>query len=302
VSADPSPPEAPTNTATLLVACPDRRGLVAALSQLLYALGLNILDADQHTDPVAGKFFQRIRFELGVSDAPGGPEHEIGRAALEGAVREVAERYGMDYRLHFESDRKQMAIFVSKTEHCLYDLLLHHRAGDLPCDIPLIVSNHEELGEVAAQFGIPFHVFAITKENKQSQEEKELALLAEHGIDLVVMARYMQILSGDFIAHHPARIINIHHSFLPAFQGGRPYHQAHARGVKLIGATAHYATEDLDEGPIIEQDVIRVSHRDSPRDLVRKGRDVERRVLSQAVRWHLENRVLVYDNRTVVFD
>jgi formyltetrahydrofolate deformylase len=195
-----------------------------------------------------------------------------------------------------------MAIFVSKYDHCLYDLLLRHRAGELSCDIPLILSNHPDLEPVARQFGIEFHVHPITQTNKTEQEKAELERLADAKIDLVVMARYMQILSSDFVAHYPSRIINIHHSFLPAFQGGKPYHQARERGVKLIGATAHYATTDLDEGPIIEQDVVRTSHRDAVGDLLRKGRDLERTCLARAVRWHLEDRVLVYHNKTVVFD
>jgi formyltetrahydrofolate deformylase len=190
---------------------------------------------------------------------------------------------------------------VSKTDHCLYDLLLRHQAGELPCEIPLIVSNHPDQKRVADQFAIPYHVFPITRESKAAQEEKELALLAEQAVDLVVLARYMQVLSSDFLERLGRPVINIHHSFLPAFSGGRPYHQAYERGVKLIGATAHYATSDLDEGPIIEQDVIRSSHRHSVRDLVEKGRDVERTVLSRAVRWHLEDRVLVHGNQTVVF-
>jgi formyltetrahydrofolate deformylase len=291
------PPGQPT-TATLLACCDDRPGLVAALSQLLYALGLNILDADQHTDSRAGKFFQRIRFDLAVRDG----EASIDQATLKGAVREVADRFEMDCDLRLDRDVRRMAIFVSKTDHCLYDLLLRHRSGELSCEIPLIISNHPDLEPVAQQFGIDYHVFPISKETKQEQEKQEIALLRDHKIDLVVMARYMQILSDQMMAAFPMQIINIHHSFLPAFQGGRPYHQAHGRGVKRIGATAHYATLDLDEGPIIEQDVVRVSHRDSQMDLVRKGRDVERTVLSRAVAWHLDGRVLVYDNKTVVFD
>jgi len=218
------------------------------------------------------------------------------------AVAPVARRHRMAFSLRAESERARVALFVSKTDHCLYDLLLRHRSGELPCDIPLIVSNHETLGPVARQFGIDYVVTPVTAKTKHEQEARQLALIDEYAIDLVVLARYMQILSGEFIAKHPARIINIHHSFLPAFQGGRPYHQAHERGVKLIGATAHYATTDLDEGPIIEQDVARVSHRDSVADLVRKGRDVERNVLARAVRAHLEHRVLVYENKTVVFE
>ncbi len=293
-----APSTSDSTMATLLVSCDDRPGLVAALSQLLFALGLNILDADQHTDPAAGKFFQRIRFDL----AAGGNGHPMDADTLRGAIREIADRFGMSWDLRLDRDAQRIAIFVSKTDHCLYDLLLRHRAGDLHCDIPLIVSNHPDLGPIAEQFGIPYRVFPITKETKAEQERAEIELLREHAIDLVVMARYMQILSDQMIDAFPMRIINIHHSFLPAFQGGKPYHQAYGRGVKRIGATAHYATLDLDEGPIIEQDVVRVSHRDTPSDLVRKGRDVERTVLSRAVAWHLDGRVLVYDNKTVVFD
>jgi formyltetrahydrofolate deformylase len=281
-------------TATLLVHCPDRRGIVAALAQLLYGHGANILDADQHTDPAAGQFFQRIRFDLA--------EIHTDRLTLENAIRETAERFAMRWRIAYGDRRKRLAIFVSRYDHCLYDLLLRHRARELACDIGLVVSNHETLGPVAAQFGLPFHVFEVTKDTKREAERRQLELLAAERIDLVVLARYMQILSGDFVARFPGEIINIHHSFLPAFVGGKPYHQAAERGVKLIGATAHYATTDLDEGPIIEQDVIRTSHRDAVEDLVRKGRDVERAVLARAVRWHLEDRILVYGNRTVVFE
>jgi formyltetrahydrofolate deformylase len=280
-------------TATLLVSCPDRRGIVASLAQVLYGHGANILDASQHTDANAGVFFQRVRFDLS--------ELRTDRTTLEQAVREVAQRLGMTWQLEPDDRVRRMAIFVSRTDHCLYDLLLHHRAGDLACEIPLIVSNHPDLEPVARQFGIEYCVFPITGDTKRAQEEREMALLDERGIDLVVLARYMQVLSGEFVERYSKRLINIHHSFLPAFSGGRPYHQAHERGVKLIGATAHYATKDLDEGPIIEQDVIRTSHRDSVGDLARKGRDLERNVLSRAVAWHLEDRVLVYGNKTVVF-
>jgi formyltetrahydrofolate deformylase len=282
------------NTATLLVSCADRRGIVAALAQLLYGHGANILDADQHTDPMAGMFFQRIRFDLS--------EMHTDRIGLEKAIGEVAGRFAMSWSLRYAADRKRMAIFVSRYDHCLYDLLLRHRAGELACDVALIVSNHPDLESIARSFAVPYEVFPITKETKRAQEEKQEALLRAQHIDLIVLARYMQILSAELIAAFPHRIINIHHSFLPAFIGGKPYHQAYQRGVKLIGATAHYATTDLDEGPIIEQDVIRASHRDSVNDLVRKGRDVERNVLARAVRWHLDDRVLVYGNKTVVFD
>jgi formyltetrahydrofolate deformylase len=280
-------------TATLLVCCPDRRGIVAALAQTLYGHGANILEADQHTDRVAGVFFQRIHFDLA--------ELHTDRSALEHAIREVAERLGMRWQLAYADRLERVAIFVSRTDHCLWDLLLRHQAGELRCEIPLIVSNHPDHRRVAEQFGIPYHVFAMGPGDPGEVEQKQLALLAEHGIDLVVLARYMRILSGAFLDRFGRPVINIHHSFLPAFSGGRPYHQAYERGVKLIGATAHYATRDLDEGPIIEQDVIRASHRHSVEELVRAGRDVERTVLSRAVRWHLEHRVLVHGNRTVVF-
>ena len=285
-------PESP-QTSTLLVSCPDRRGIVAALAQVLNGHGANILDSDQHTDTEAGVFFQRICFDT--------RDLHSDRTSLAQAIAEVAARMQMKFQLCDSTKRKRLAIFVSRTDHCLYDLLLRHRAGELHCDIPLIVSNHPDLKPVADQFGIAFEVFPIAAASKAAQEERELELLEAHSIDVIAMARYMQILSGDFISHYPSRIINIHHSFLPAFSGGRPYQQASERGVKLIGATAHYATVDLDEGPIIEQDVIRTSHRDSVADLTRKGRDVERSVLSHAVRWHLEDRVLVYGNKTVVF-
>jgi formyltetrahydrofolate deformylase len=279
--------------AVLLVSCPDRRGIVAALAQVLHGHGANILDADQHTDPVAGQFFQRIRFDL--------TELLTDRVSLERGIGEVAARFSMRFQLAYASERKRVAIFVSRYEHCLVDLLWRHRAGELPCEIALIVSNHPDLRGTAAHFGIPYEVFEITKGNKAAQEAREVALLEREKIDLVVLARYMQILSSSFVERFPNRIINIHHSFLPAFQGGKPYHQAAERGVKLIGATAHYATTDLDEGPIIEQDVARTTHRDSIDDLVRKGRDLERTVLARAVRCHLEDRILVYQNKTVVF-
>ncbi len=283
----------PQDTAVLLVSCPDRRGIVAALAQVLHGHGANILDADQHTDPVVGQFFQRIRFDL--------EEMLTDRVSLERGIREVAERFHMSWQLAYAAQRKRVAIFVSRYEHCLVDLLWRHRAGELSCEIALIVSNHPDLRPTAEQHGIRFEVFPITPAKKAEQEARELALLEAERIDLVVLARYMQILSGAFVDRMPGRIINIHHSFLPAFSGGKPHHQAAERGVKLIGATAHYATTDLDDGPIIEQDVARTSHRDSIEDLVRKGRDLERTVLARAVRWHLEDRILVYQNKTVVF-
>jgi formyltetrahydrofolate deformylase len=290
----------PRQLATLLISCADRRGLVAALAQLLAGYGANILDSDQHTDRELGQFFQRIVFDLS--------ELTTDRATLRRAVAEVAARFDMTARLSFATDdegkrsHKRVAIFVSQYDHCFYDLLLRHRAGELEGDFALVISNHEALGSVAAQFGVPFVHVPKSRETRAEAEARELALLEEHGIDLVVLARYMQILSDDFVRRFPERIINIHHSFLPAFVGGRPYHQAHERGVKIIGATAHYATAVLDEGPIIEQDVVRCSHKDSVPDLVRKGRDLEKIVLARAVRWHLGDRVLSYANKTIVFD
>lgn len=284
----------PACTAILLVSCPDRRGLVAVLAQLLYDRGINILDADQHTDSVAGKFFQRIHMDL--------EDLQADRNALEGAVAEVADRLEMRWRLAYSDHRKRMAILVSRYDHCLHDLLLRHRAGDLACDIPLIISNHPDLEQVADSHSIEFHVLPVTRDTKVEQERKLIELLEEAQIDLVVLARYMQILSPRFCARYQERAINIHHSFLPAFVGSQPYRQAQRRGVKLVGATAHYVTDDLDEGPIIAQDVMRVSHKDSVEDLVRKGRDLERQVLSRAVAHHLDDRILVYDNKTVIFE
>jgi len=282
---------------TLLVSCPDRRGLVAALAQLLYGHGVNILDADQHTDDSVGQFFQRIHCDMS--------EMHGDRHTMEQAIDEVAERFSMRVQLSYGDRRRRVAVLVSKADHCLHDLLLRHRAGELSCDIPLVVSNHPTLEPVATAHGVEFHELSITAGDARSKVEQEAALaslLDEHGIDLIVLARYMQILTPEFCARFGDRIINIHHSFLPAFIGGKPYHQAHARGVKVVGATAHYVTESLDEGPIIEQDVMRVSHRDSVKDLIRKGRDLERLVLSRAVRLHLDDRVLVCGNKTVVFD
>ncbi len=280
--------------ATLLVSCRDRRGIVAALAQLLYGHGCNILDSDQHTDAAAGQFFQRIRVDLS--------ELHTDRQSLERAIGEVAERLELTWRLSYSEARKRVALFASRYEHCLHDLLLRHRAGEFACDLALVVSNHSDLEPVAAHFGVRFEVFPVTAATKLEQERRQRELLTAEKIDLVVLARYMQVLSAEFVSEYPNRIINIHHSFLPAFSGGKPYHQAHERGVKLIGATAHYATAELDEGPIIEQDVVRVSHRDGVEDLVRKGRDLEKTCLARAVRWHLEDRVLVYGNKTVVFD
>jgi formyltetrahydrofolate deformylase len=273
---------------TLLVACPDRKGIVASLAQVLYGHGANILDSDQHTDPVAALFFQRIRFDLSSLATD--------RVSLEAAIREVGTRFAMDYRIAYGHQRKRVAVFASKHEHCLYDLLIRYRAGELDCDLAMVISNHEVAAPIAKHFDVPFH-FVAAKQEATIHEHLERAR-----IDLIVLARYMQILSPDFVARYPSRIINIHHSFLPAFVGANPYRQAYVRGVKLVGATSHYVTDELDEGPIIEQAVVRCSHRDSVDDLVRKGRDLEKRVLANAVRYHLEDRILVYAGKTVVFD
>src|SRR3954471_208033 len=287
---------AESERATLLVSCPDRRGIVAALAQVLYGHGANIFDSDQHTDSVAAQFFQRLHFDLA--------DLQTDRGTLERAISEVAGRFSMRYELRYQKQRKRVALFVSRYDHCLYDLLLRHQSGELRCELPLILSNHPELEAVARQFGVRFELVPVTKENKVEAEARQRELLCEHGVELLVLARYMQILSAEFVALFEAqgKIINIHHSFLPAFVGGKPYHQAYQRGVKLIGATAHYASAVLDEGPIIEQDVVRCSHRDSIDDLVRKGRDLEKVVLARAVRLHLEDRLLEYGNKTVVFD
>jgi formyltetrahydrofolate deformylase len=287
-------PPVPSQTATLLVSCPDRRGLVAALGQLLYGHGVNILDADQHTDADAGLFFQRFRMDL--------RELHTDRHAFEAAIGEVAARFSMTYRVAYGDRPRRVAILVSKFDHCFHDLLLRHRSGELACEIPLIISNHADLEPASRAYGVPYHHVTAPAGDKAAQEAAVVELLERERIDLVVLARYMQILSPEFCARYPGRMINIHHSFLPAFVGGKPYHQAFDRGVKIIGATAHYVTQELDQGPIIEQDVTRVSHRDSVADMIRKGRDLERNVLSRAVRVHLEDRVLVSGNKTVVFD
>lgn len=279
--------------ATLLVSCPDRRGLVAALAQVLAGHGANILDSDQHTDPIAKQFFQRIRFDTA--------ELVTDRGTLERAIEEVTSRFAMRSRLHWHDRSKRVAIFVSKYDHCLIDLLLRRRAGELSCDLAMIVSNHPDLKPLADQFGVAFYHVPVTPETRAAAEDQALTLLSDAKIDLVILARYMQILSPSFAEIYQHRIINIHHSFLPAFVGGKPYHQAHERGVKIVGVTAHYVTAKLDQGPIIEQDVARCSHRDQVEDLVRKGKDLEKVVLARAVRWHLEDRVLVYGNKTVVF-
>lgn len=282
-------------TAILLIHAPDQQGLVAAVSGFIARRGGNVVSLDQHVDAHTGVFFMRVEWQLsGFAVAPEALPDVIGR--------ELAEPMGMAWQLHFSDQRPRLAVFVSKLPHCLYDILSRWQSGEWRVDIPLIISNHETLRPVAEQFGIPFHCFPITADNKADQERRELELLQEHAVDLVVLARYMQIVSPVLVEAFPERMINIHHSFLPAFAGAKPYHAAHERGVKIIGATSHYVTEDLDAGPIIDQDVSAISHRDAVEDLIRKGRDLEKIVLARAVWSHLQRNVLCYGNRTVVFD
>jgi len=286
-----SQPPSRDRVLTLLISAPDKPGLVAGVAGTLYEHDANILEADQHDDAGTGMFFQRIRFEIAAD----------GVADLTTAMDALGQRLGLDWSMRDRGDLRKVAILVSREDHCLYDLLVRHRSGELPCDIRVIISNHETLAPVAAQFGVAFHLVPVTAGTVVLAEETLQRLLVAAGVDLIVLARYMRILSPSFVERWQRRAINIHHSFLPAFVGARPYHQAHERGVKLIGATAHYVTTVLDDGPIIDQDVTRASHRDSVEDLVRRGRDIERTVLARAVRWHLEDRVLVQGNRTVVF-
>ena len=286
------------NSAILLVSCPDAKGEVASIADFVYRHGGNILHADEHADEGSGLFLMRVEFDpkdfdidLADKDLADFGKH----------FSPIAEKFQMSWRLAQSSHRPRMIIFVSKYDHCLVDLLYRHQSGELACDIPLIISNHADNQPIADFYKIPYTIISVAKENKDQAERKIQSLIDQHSPDFMVLARYMQILSNEFVARYPQRIINIHHSFLPAFVGARPYHQAFERGVKLIGATSHYVTEVLDDGPIIEQDVVRVSHRDTVDDLIRKGRDLEKVVLSRAVRWHVENRVLVYGNKTVVF-
>lgn len=282
------------NTATLLIDCPDRKGLVAAIANFLYRNGANILHADQHQDNEMGLFFMRVEWSLDGFAIP------ISEFAT--YFEPVAAEHHMSWQLAVSASRPAVAIFVSRYQHCLVDLLHRHQTGELHCTIPLIVSNHEDARPLADFYRIPFHYVPVTSSGRVEAEQHHLALLRQHDVDLVVLARYMQILSPQFVAAYPRRIINVHHSFLPAFSGAKPYHAAFERGVKLIGATSHYVTDVLDDGPIIEQDVTRVSHRYELEDFIEKGRDLERIVLSRAVRWHLDHRILCYANKTVVFD
>ena len=281
-------------TAKLLVSCPDRRGLVARISDFVFRNGGNFLHFDQHTDVQAGVFLARAEWELDGFQIP--------RERIAECFQGIALECGMQFELIFSDQVPKIAILVSKLPHCLQDLLLRHQAGEFKAEIALVISNHTDAATIAAAFGITFKHFPITAENKHQQEIDEIQTIKGAGVQLVVLARYMQVLSEQFVAAFPNRIINIHHSFLPAFMGARAYHQAFARGVKLIGATGHYVNSELDNGPIIEQEIIRVSHRDSVEDLVRKGRDLEKVVLARAVRLHLMHKVLTYGNKTVIFD
>ncbi len=283
-----------TATGILLVSCPDQPGIVAAVASFVASHGGNVIDLQQHTDHTDGAFFQRVEFELDNVDLE---RHEIAAA-----FAPVADRYSMRWSVRFSDERLRMGVLASTEQHCLHDLLNRWRTGELPVDLSVVVSNHPDHAELAAWFGVPFHHLPIVDGDRPAQELEVRKVLEHHAIDLVVLARYMQVLSADLCDAWPERIINIHHSFLPAFQGARPYHQAHERGVKLVGVTAHYATAELDDGPIIDQDVIQVSHRDDVDDLRRKGRDLEVAVLARAVRAHVNHRVLIYGRRTVVFD
>ncbi|GJM30935.1 MAG: formyltetrahydrofolate deformylase [Cyclobacteriaceae bacterium] len=284
-----------THQAIILISCADQSGIISMVTNFISSHGGNIMDLDEHVDYNDQVFFMRVAWELSGFTIP---DHQI-----EGVFQsEIADRYAMDWSLHFTSYTPRMAIFVSKFSHCLYDILGRYQSGDWRVKIPVIISNHEKLKEVANRFDIPFRYFPITPENKGEQELKQLAVLQELNVDFVVLARYMQILTTNLIQAYPNQIINIHHSFLPAFPGARPYHSAHARGVKIIGASSHYVTEELDAGPIIDQDVVHISHKDDIPQLIRKGKDLEKIVLSRAVFNHLERKVLVYQNRTIIFD
>jgi formyltetrahydrofolate deformylase len=284
-----------SKSAILLIHCPDQKGIVISITEFIFKNGGNILYLDQHVDTGRQAFFMRIEWDLSdfvIVDEKIGEYFET----------LVARRFSMNWRLHFSGEVLRMALYVSKLPHCFYDILARYEAGEWQVEIPLIISNHADMQPAAERLGADFVHLPISRENREQQERRQLELLQEYCIDFIVLARYMQVLSDEFISHYPNRIINIHHSFLPAFPGARPYHSAHERGVKIIGATSHYATSELDAGPIIEQDVVRVSHEDSVEDMIRKGRDLEKVVLARAVWQHLHHTVLVYENRTVVFE
>ncbi len=280
--------------AILLISCLDQKGITASVTNFVFTHNGNILHADQHIDEQSNTFFMRIEWDL--------KGFGIERNEIKQKFAAIAQKFSMKWDLYFTNERPRVAIFVSKHLHCLYDLLYRYKAGHLVCDIPLIISNHPDAGKIAHEFGIKFVEMTILKENKLEQEKQQMKILKDEKIDLIILARYHQILTTQIVSTFKDRIINIHHSFLPAFVGKSPYAQAFQKGVKIIGATSHYVTEELDQGPIIEQDTVRVSHRDSLEDLIREGEDLEKIVLSRAVRWHLEHKILVYNNKTVVFD
>ena len=280
--------------AILLISCPDKRGITATVTNFVYENGGNIIHAEQHIDDQENIFFMRIEWSLAG--------FAIDKDGIGPAFQPIALTFGMNWSLYFFDQAPKVSIFVSKHLHCLYDLLLRHRSGQFNCEMVSVFSNHTDAGMVADEFGLGFHHIPKTKENRAEQEAEEMRILEKEGIDLIVLARYHQIFSGDFVANFANRIINIHHSFLPAFAGERPYDKAYRKGVKLIGATSHYVTAELDEGPIIEQDTVRISHKDSVGDLIRSGEDIEKVVLSRAVRLHLERKILCYGNKTIVFD
>jgi formyltetrahydrofolate deformylase len=284
----------PIRSATLLIHCPDRKGLVASVTEFIYKNDGNIIELDQHVDTQKNVFFMRVQWDLASFAIPADKIGEYFQVL-------IGDRFGMHWNLYFSDEVPRMALFVSKQPHCLNDILARCESGEWRVEVPLIISNHPDLEPVAQRSGIDYHVFPINAGNKHEQEQKQLELLQAYQIDFIVLARYMQILSGDFVSHYPNRIINIHHSFLPSFPGAKPYHSAYERGVKIIGATSHYVTSDLDAGPIIEQDVVRVGPKDMVKDLVRKGRDIEKVVLSRAIWYHIQRKILVYDNRTIVF-
>jgi len=280
--------------AILLVSCPDRKGLVKEISSFIADNGGNIVSFDQHIDEQTKTFLARVEWSL--------EGFKIPRDKIKEEFKRVAEKFSMNFQISFSDYVKKVAIFVSKQEHCFYDLMHRFYSGELKGEVKLVISNHEKARKTAEFFGVPFYHIPKTKENKLEAERKELELLKNYGVELVILARYMQILSPEFVKEYRNRIINIHHSFLPAFPGAKPYERAFRKGVKIIGATAHYVTEELDEGPIIEQDVVRVSHKDSLKDFIRKGKDLEKVVLARAVKWHLEDKILVYNGKTVVFE
>jgi len=280
--------------ATLLLSCPDQKGLVAGISQFIFQRGGNILNLDEYVESEEKMFFTRVEWSM--------EEVQLSNSEFEKKFSELAKNISAEWEIKYSNNKNRLAIFVSKSEHCIQEILWLYSIGELNAQIELIISNHDDLEYLAKQYNIPFHLFPVTVQNKLEQETKELELLRKNRIDTIILARYMQVLSNNFIKEYPFKIINIHHSFLPAFMGANPYRQAYEKGVKIIGATSHYVTEVLDEGPIIEQDVTRITHRDSPKDLISKGRELERSVLVRAIKYHINNRVIPYGKKTIIFE